>query len=144
MNNKDLPSGESDRMQESSTRRKLNNLLFYTICTAIPQAYLQLKKSWSQSLLNIEEKLKNLIFLFFSKKLLFFEEIQQFQFFFNVQQRLDPRLFELQICLGYGRASILSKEFIFYNFLAWRAVARALRAPKVITKNHIFDNFFWT
>jgi len=43
---------------------------------------------------------------------------------------------------GYEKASILSCEFIFDNFMTWRAHARALRAPKGISKNHIFDVFF--
>jgi len=35
--------------------------------------------------------------------------------------------------LGYGKASILSNEFIFDHFMARRALARALRAPKGIS-----------
>ena len=40
ISNKDLPCGESDRMQEIARGGNFNIYCLFTICTAIPQAYL--------------------------------------------------------------------------------------------------------
>ena len=69
----------------------IKQMLFHTLSACVAQKLAELGSSENW------RKIEKFAFLIFFKKLLFFEEIQQFHFFFNFQKSLAQRVFELHM-----------------------------------------------